>query len=72
MPQGADQFYDGQRIAARGVGLTAEGTGVTADQLHRLRHDVEIRTAIAEVRAELAAMPSPAELVPALATIAQT
>ncbi|WHT20472.1 DUF1205 domain-containing protein [Crossiella sp. CA-258035] len=72
VPQGADQFYNGQRIAARGVGLTAEGTGVTAEQLHRLLHDQEIKTAIAEVRAELAAMPSPAELVPALAAIAQT
>ncbi|MCO1580092.1 hypothetical protein M8C13_30495 [Crossiella sp. SN42] len=55
-----------------GAGLTAEGVGVTADQLHRLLHDVAIRTAIAEVRAELDAMPSPAELVLALAAIAQT
>ncbi|MBB4675921.1 nucleotide disphospho-sugar-binding domain-containing protein [Crossiella cryophila] len=72
LPQGADQFYNGQRIAARGVGLTAEHEGVSAGQIHRLLHDADIGTAVTEVLAELAAMPSPAELVPALAAIAQT
>ncbi|GAA2809871.1 nucleotide disphospho-sugar-binding domain-containing protein [Crossiella cryophila] len=70
VPQGADQFYNAERIAKRGAGLSAEHEGVTAEQIHRLLHDADIKTAVAEVKAEMAAQPSPAELVPQLEAIA--
>ncbi|MCO1580093.1 DUF1205 domain-containing protein [Crossiella sp. SN42] len=70
VPQGADQFYNAERIDKRGAGLSAEHEGVTGEQLHRLLHDEKLKATVAEVRAEMAAMPSPAALVPRLVEIA--
>ncbi|MCO1580091.1 DUF1205 domain-containing protein [Crossiella sp. SN42] len=70
MPYGADQFINADLVAKRGVGLVAEHSGVTSAQLAGLLHDAELKTAVAEVQEEIAALPSPAELVPHLEVIA--
>ncbi|MBP2474498.1 UDP:flavonoid glycosyltransferase YjiC (YdhE family) [Crossiella equi] len=66
VPQGADQFFNAERVAKRGCGLSAVGEGVTEEQVYRLVHDEALRTAAREVQAEMRAMPSPAARVPEL------
>ncbi|MBP2474497.1 UDP:flavonoid glycosyltransferase YjiC (YdhE family) [Crossiella equi] len=68
-PQGADQFFNTDQLVARGAALTAEDGGVTAEHLHRVLRDERLAAVAAEVRVELHAMPSPAELVPQLAKL---
>jgi UDP:flavonoid glycosyltransferase YjiC (YdhE family) len=53
-------------LARRGAGLAVEAKSITAADLTRLLTDETLRTAAREVAAEIAAMPGPAELVPAL------
>ncbi|WP_420843867.1 nucleotide disphospho-sugar-binding domain-containing protein [Lentzea albidocapillata] len=50
-------------ITGRGAGLRAEPREVTAALLTRLIEDSKLQRAAGEVRAEMAAMPSPGEVV---------
>ena len=65
VPQGADQFSNAHEVTKRGVGFEVDTdvAAVGADDLHRLLTDVTLAEAAAEVKAEIAAMPSPAALV---------
>ncbi|MGO1054561.1 glycosyltransferase [Crossiella sp. CA198] len=69
-PYGADQFINADLVVQRGVGYAAMGGQVTAEQIDGLLHEEKLKAAVAEVRAEIAAQPSPAELVPNLEVIA--
>jgi UDP:flavonoid glycosyltransferase YjiC (YdhE family) len=64
VPQGADQFHNAHEVAKRGVGFEVDTDvrQVDADDLTRLLTDVSLTAAAAEVRAEIAAQPAPAEL----------
>jgi UDP:flavonoid glycosyltransferase YjiC (YdhE family) len=50
----------------RGAGIAIEAKAITPAALTRLLTDERLRTAAQEVAAEIAAMPSPETLVPAL------
>jgi UDP:flavonoid glycosyltransferase YjiC (YdhE family) len=65
VPQGADQFHNAHEVAKRGVGFEVDTDvrPVDADDLTRLLTDASLAAAAAEVRAEIAALPAPAELV---------
>jgi UDP:flavonoid glycosyltransferase YjiC (YdhE family) len=63
LPQGADQFDTAEAVSRRGVGFTGSTEESAAAQLERLLHDHTLRTAAAEVKAELATMPSPIEVL---------
>jgi hypothetical protein len=65
VPQGADQYANSREVAKRGVGfeVDTEVSSVGADDLVRLLTDASLATAAAEVKAEIAAQPAPAELV---------
>ncbi|SBT39413.1 nucleotide disphospho-sugar-binding domain-containing protein [Micromonospora auratinigra] len=64
-----DRRHNAERVAARGAGLATRAADITADQLTRLVDDPGLAEAARQVRAELAAMPAPAELVPRLAAL---
>lgn len=70
LPDGADRHLNAQAVGDRGAGLVAAATEIDADLLRRLIEDDALRSAAGEVRAELAGMPSPADLVPRLAELA--
>jgi hypothetical protein len=53
-------------VAARGAGIAANLGDLSPALLHRLVSDGELAARAREVAAEIAAMPHPAELVPAL------
>jgi UDP:flavonoid glycosyltransferase YjiC (YdhE family) len=63
LPQGADQHYNAQRVAAAGAGLSlapAQATGATlARAIDTLLGDVRLRAGAQRVAAEIAAMPGP-------------
>jgi len=61
-----DRRYNAEMLARRGAGLAVEAKAITATELTRLLTDEGLRTAAQEVAAEIAAMPAPATLVPAL------
>jgi len=65
VPQGADQFHNANQVAKRGVGfeIDTDERPVDGDDLTRLLTDTSLADAAAEVRAEIAALPAPAELV---------
>ena len=66
LPQGADQFANADAVLAAGVGDRLLGADVTADAVaEKARHlltDASVRDAAAVLAAEVAAMPSPAEV----------
>ncbi|WP_433262111.1 glycosyltransferase [Actinosynnema sp. CS-041913] len=66
LPQGADQFGNAEAIVAHGLGDRLVGEQVTseavADRARRLLADSVVRDAAKAVAAEVAAMPSPAEV----------
>lgn len=64
LPDGADRFVNAEAVRDRGAGIAARGDDVDTALLERLITDETLRTASGEVRAEMAAMPSPADLVP--------
>ena len=65
VPQGADQYNNSHEVAKRGAGfeVDTEVAKVGADDLTRLLTDASLAAAAAEVKAEIAAQPAPAELV---------
>lgn len=74
LPQGADQFLNGAAVARAGVGLVLEGEEATAasiaDAARRLAEDPAYTAAARVVRDEIAAMPTPGEVVAELAAMA--
>jgi UDP:flavonoid glycosyltransferase YjiC (YdhE family) len=66
LPDGSDRIVNAQAVHARGAGLTATAADVDADLLRRVLTDDGLRRAAREVRAEIAAMPAPADLIPRL------
>jgi UDP:flavonoid glycosyltransferase YjiC (YdhE family) len=56
----------GPAVRKRGVGIVTTYDRVEAETLNRLLTDTALRTATAEVQAEIAELPTPAELVPRL------
>lgn len=69
LPQAADHFSNAHGVAKRGCGLSTE-SGVDAELIGRLLTDDGLRSAAAEVRAEMHDMPSPAEVLPRLIELA--
>lgn len=63
LPDGADRDMNGAAVAGRGAGIVATADDVDPDLLRRLVSDDKLRAAAADVRAEVAAMPSPAAMV---------
>ncbi len=59
----------GQAVHTRGVGLTAQPDDLTAALLTELIDNPHLREAAAEVQAEITALPTPADVVPRLATL---
>jgi UDP:flavonoid glycosyltransferase YjiC (YdhE family) len=70
VPGPGDRTVHAEMVAARGAGLAVPAAGITPDALGRLVGDPALRAAAREVAAEMAAMPEPAELVPALTALA--
>jgi UDP:flavonoid glycosyltransferase YjiC (YdhE family) len=74
LPQGADQFSNAEMVVTAGVGDRLLGTEVTADAVAaKARHlltDTSVRDATQALAAEVAAMPSPAEVAAQLPTLA--
>ncbi|GGV58546.1 nucleotide disphospho-sugar-binding domain-containing protein [Streptomyces massasporeus] len=70
LPQSADQFINADAVVGRGCGLAADGA-VDTGLMTRLLTDPGPAEAAAQVRAELHAMPSPAEVVPRLVELAR-
>jgi hypothetical protein len=65
-PGAGDRRHNAELLAKRGAGLVVEAGAITAADLTRLLTDDALRTAAREVAAEIAAMPEPATVVPAL------
>lgn len=61
-----DRRHNAALIAGRGAGLAADERDITAALIRRLLDDPELAAAAREVRDEVAAMPSPADIVPRL------
>ncbi|KJS55162.1 glycosyltransferase [Streptomyces rubellomurinus] len=70
LPQGADNFMVADALVEAGIGLRSSSAEVDAAVLDRLLNDPAVRAAAEDVRATNTALPSPAELVPALEDIA--
>ncbi|MFJ7995773.1 glycosyltransferase [Streptomyces sp. NPDC096310] len=70
LPQGADHFENAAAAEASGFALSAAADAVDGDLLDVLLNDEGLRKAAAALRAEIAALPSPAELVPAFEALA--
>lgn len=66
LPQGADHFTNTEALTATGAALSSASDGVDSPLLTRLTTDPALREAAARLRAENAALPTPAETVPAL------
>ncbi|MER7465327.1 nucleotide disphospho-sugar-binding domain-containing protein [Streptomyces sp. NPDC097981] len=66
LPQGADHFTNADALTATGAALRSASEDVDAALLTRLITDPALREAAARLRAENAALPTPAETVPAL------
>ncbi|MGY1815718.1 glycosyltransferase [Blastococcus sp. SYSU D00820] len=71
VPGAGDRTLHARLVAARGAGLAVPLAGLTTDALHRLAGDASLRTAAREVAAEIAAMPHPRDVVPALVALAE-
>ncbi len=74
LPQGADQFLNAEILTAAGVAKAlqndAQRPGAITEAVQALIGDSPERQAAARIRDEIAAMPSPAEVVPALVDLA--
>jgi MGT family glycosyltransferase len=74
LPQGADQFHNAEILPTTGVARAlpndAQQPGTIGEAVQALLGDSPERHAAARVRDEIAAMPSPAEVVPALVELA--
>jgi hypothetical protein len=69
-PGAGDRRHNAELLAKRGAGLAVAAKAITAAHLTRLVTDDALRTAARQVAAEIAAMPAPAEVVPALQELA--
>ncbi|NUT94391.1 MAG: glycosyltransferase family 1 protein [Saccharothrix sp.] len=71
LPQGADQFSNAEVVVAHGLGAQLLGDDVTADAVtshaRKLLADTAVEDAARAIAAEVAAMPSPAEVAATLA-----
>jgi UDP:flavonoid glycosyltransferase YjiC (YdhE family) len=65
-PGAGDRRHNAELLAARGAGLAVDAKAISAADLDRLLSDDRLRAAARQVAAEIAAMPAPAEVVPAL------
>ncbi|MGW1375096.1 nucleotide disphospho-sugar-binding domain-containing protein [Streptomyces sp. NPDC002446] len=66
VPHGNEQLLNTKAVADRGVGVGIELDAFTTAHLSALLEDAAYRAAAEEVRAEIEAMPAPAETVPVL------
>ena len=70
VPQGADQFFNTERVAAAGAGIGLLPGQFNADSVrqavHALLDDEAYRTAAENIAREIAAMPDAAHAVAAL------
>ncbi|MFG3603202.1 nucleotide disphospho-sugar-binding domain-containing protein [Micromonospora chersina] len=64
-----DRRHNAEVVARRGAGLAVAARAITPDVLTRLVTDASLAEAAAEVRDEMAAMPSPSDLVPELTAL---
>ncbi|MFD9407148.1 nucleotide disphospho-sugar-binding domain-containing protein [Streptomyces sp. NPDC059989] len=70
LPQGADHFTNADALTATGAALRSASDDVDARLLTRLITDPDLGEAAVRLRAENAALPTPAETVPALEALA--
>ncbi|WP_158605618.1 nucleotide disphospho-sugar-binding domain-containing protein [Amycolatopsis panacis] len=70
LPHGLNQFYNASVVAERGVGLAPEVSSLDSAVIQELVSSTELRKAASEVRAEIAALPSPAAMVDRLVALA--
>ncbi|WP_168724198.1 nucleotide disphospho-sugar-binding domain-containing protein [Streptomyces sp. A1547] len=70
LPQGADHFINADALTATGAALRSASEDVDAALLTRLITDPSLREAATRLQAENAALPTPAETVPALEALA--
>jgi UDP:flavonoid glycosyltransferase YjiC (YdhE family) len=70
LPQGADQFFNAEMLttagAVRALPNEAQQPGAIGEAVQALLGDCPERQAAAQLRGEIAAMPAPDEVVPAL------
>lgn len=66
-----DRRHNAARLAARGVALATDERDISAGQLTRLVTDAGLAAEASAVRAEIAAMPSPEELVPRIEALSR-
>ena len=72
VPGAGDRRHNAELVERRGAGLAVAAKAITAAHLTRLITDTGLRRAAQEVSAEIAAMPAPATLVPALAALVKS
>ena len=65
-PGAGDRRHNAELLAKRGAGPAVPATAIRAADLNRLLTDATLRGAAQEVASEIAAMPAPAAVVPAL------
>ncbi|MEU9146034.1 nucleotide disphospho-sugar-binding domain-containing protein [Streptomyces sp. NPDC048349] len=70
LPQGADHFTNADALTRTGAALRSASDDVDAQLLTRLTTDPALREAAVRLQAENAALPTPAETVPALEALA--
>jgi UDP:flavonoid glycosyltransferase YjiC (YdhE family) len=74
LPQGADQYVNAEALDAQGSGRSLLGADVTPEAVAAaaavLLTEPSYRQAAQALRAEIAAMPAPADVLPALANFA--
>jgi UDP:flavonoid glycosyltransferase YjiC (YdhE family) len=74
LPQGADQFFNAEILtaagAARALPNDAQQPGAIGEAVRELLGDAPERQAATRLRDEIAAMPSPRDVVPSLVTLA--
>ncbi|MFD5825417.1 glycosyltransferase [Lentzea sp. NPDC060358] len=74
LPQGADQFRNGELVTTTGLGAALVAEQFTSDAVQetaaKLLTDGDVRAANARIAAEIAAMPHPDEVVPKLVELA--
>ncbi|MET8541523.1 glycosyltransferase [Kitasatospora sp. NPDC004799] len=70
LPQGADHFLNAEAITATGAALSSTSDAVDTALLTRVLTDTELRDAAHRLRADNAALPTPAAVVPALENLA--
>ncbi|HEX4223693.1 MAG TPA: nucleotide disphospho-sugar-binding domain-containing protein [Pseudonocardiaceae bacterium] len=71
LPQGADQFLNADAVARTGAGQRVTAEDLDAARLTDLLTDTGKRSAATKIADELAAQPSPADVVPQLVALAR-